>query len=140
MSLSTTCHPDTGCEKCPAGWTGGDCSEDIDECNVGNNTCGNLASCTNELGTYSCHCYEGYYRVNDICKGRLSCLFGNALCVNHILYSVIIIRRVCSTAYVSIPTIFTCIGDNLLGPLLRCTSMCIFGSADRICQILVGNH
>ena len=101
-SLSTPCDPATGCEACSGGWTGGDCSADENECE-GNNTCGSHASCTNEPGTYSCHCAEGFYRVNDICKRERSCLFCKS--VNGVHFTVTLIMRLpCN--YGKVPKLF----------------------------------
>ena len=35
---------------------------DLDECEEGTFTCGELESCMNSLGTYSCECSDGWTR------------------------------------------------------------------------------
>ena len=71
LSVDTLCHGTTGCAACPEGWTGGgDCSENIDECDVSINPCGNHSNCTDTKGSYTCECHQGYERVMGGCKGR----------------------------------------------------------------------
>jgi len=42
---------------------------DIDECN-GTNTCDQ--TCNNNAGSYTCSCFSGYRRTNDVCEGKFS--------------------------------------------------------------------
>ena len=52
--LETNC---TDC-SCPAGFTGYNCSIDIDECL--NSPCENGATCINKNGSFTCTCAAGY--------------------------------------------------------------------------------
>ncbi|KAI6660245.1 Epidermal growth factor-like protein 7 [Oopsacas minuta] len=52
-------QPDT-C-SCPLGWTGHDCSTDVNECN--SNPC--QQKCENTDGSYSCSCHLGFYKQPD---------------------------------------------------------------------------
>ena len=61
-SPTTTCDPGSGCAKCPPGFTGGDCYEDLNECDT--NPCGANANCTNSVGTFRCDCHAGYVQEN----------------------------------------------------------------------------
>ncbi|KAL8611658.1 hypothetical protein ACOMHN_065136 [Nucella lapillus] len=57
-----TCVEGTGKKKCMRGWTGKDCNEDINECEV--RPCYHNANCTNLDGTYTCSCPQGYAGQN----------------------------------------------------------------------------
>ncbi|KAK2167507.1 hypothetical protein NP493_1273g01022 [Ridgeia piscesae] len=59
---TTACNASTGCTKCPPGFTGGDCYEDLNECDQ--NPCGANADCTNSVGTFRCDCHAGYVQHN----------------------------------------------------------------------------
>ncbi|XP_066022474.1 uromodulin-like [Pocillopora verrucosa] len=45
---------------CVPGYTGEDCTEDVDECNLGENKCDSNAECINTRGSYDCKCKEGF--------------------------------------------------------------------------------
>jgi hypothetical protein len=47
---------------CEAGYTDANCDMDINECDpiLGDNDCHRFATCTNEVGSYTCTCNEGY--------------------------------------------------------------------------------
>uniref|UniRef100_A0A914VFM1 Uncharacterized protein n=1 Tax=Plectus sambesii TaxID=2011161 RepID=A0A914VFM1_9BILA len=46
--------------RCPDGWTGADCSQDVNECDRPQNPCGKCAVCTNTPGSYNCSCPQGF--------------------------------------------------------------------------------
>lgn len=43
---------------CPAGWQGGSCQTDVDECSAGGGGC--AQRCVNTAGSYWCQCWEGH--------------------------------------------------------------------------------
>ncbi|XP_066290685.1 fibropellin-1-like [Branchiostoma lanceolatum] len=57
-----TCHDFVGFYNCtcPDAFTGDDCEEDADECDLGTDTCHDAANCTNAPGSYNCTCNDGY--------------------------------------------------------------------------------
>ena len=66
----SACDPSTGCEECEAGWTGGSCDEDVDECSSHhvNASCVALGgTCFNNLGSYVCRCSNSNAAIGDIC-------------------------------------------------------------------------
>ncbi|XP_061188739.1 uncharacterized protein LOC133196904 [Saccostrea echinata] len=59
------CDSLIGC-VCAAGWTGSDCSTDINECyNVSTNNCGPNSNCVNREPSYICQCESGYTKVSN---------------------------------------------------------------------------
>lgn len=70
------CHGDAKCSTnafgqyscvCPRGWTGKNCSTDIDECAIsGRSPCNHGGTCVNKPGTFACQCAPGY-------KGNCHC-------------------------------------------------------------------
>ena len=42
-----------------SGWTGADCTDDVDEC-ADDSTCSSNGNCTNLQGSYSCDCDSAY--------------------------------------------------------------------------------
>ncbi|CAH3152005.1 unnamed protein product, partial [Pocillopora meandrina] len=55
---------------CVPGYTGKDCTEDVDECSLGKHKCDSNAECTNTLGSYSCKCKEGFSGDGQTCLGE----------------------------------------------------------------------
>ena len=49
--------------SCPQGWTGHDCSIDVDECSSSESLC--QQKCENTDGSYTCSCNPGFYKVSD---------------------------------------------------------------------------
>ena len=46
-------------------------SADINECEVGTDSCGDNAECTNTDGNYTCSCTTGYSGDGQSCMGML---------------------------------------------------------------------
>lgn len=67
---------------CPPGYTGNDCSTDIDDCATVN--CSGQGNCSDRVDGYFCHCFIGFYGLNceidagpcdpNPCKNNGSCL------------------------------------------------------------------
>ncbi|XP_052772761.1 uncharacterized protein LOC128211759 isoform X2 [Mya arenaria] len=56
------CSPYRGC-VCEPGWSGSACDDDVNECVVEQNICADvLKLCTNAVGSYSCHCIDGFQK------------------------------------------------------------------------------
>ncbi|KAL3837461.1 hypothetical protein ACJMK2_022815, partial [Sinanodonta woodiana] len=51
------------CQACLSGWTGDNCTVDIDECN-NTNSCQNGGTCSNLDGSYNCICASGWSGTN----------------------------------------------------------------------------
>uniref|UniRef100_A0A8C2EQH2 Notch receptor 3 n=1 Tax=Cyprinus carpio TaxID=7962 RepID=A0A8C2EQH2_CYPCA len=45
---------------CPAGFVGGACNQDMDECSIGANPCEHFGKCVNTEGSFQCQCGRGY--------------------------------------------------------------------------------
>uniref|UniRef100_A0A8B9R982 Notch receptor 3 n=1 Tax=Astyanax mexicanus TaxID=7994 RepID=A0A8B9R982_ASTMX len=45
---------------CPAGFIGGACIQDMDECSIGANPCEHFGKCVNTVGSFQCQCGRGY--------------------------------------------------------------------------------
>ncbi|XP_064595157.1 mucin-like protein isoform X2 [Liolophura sinensis] len=52
---------------CPAGWRGGVCETDIDECKDTTHDCSENADCKNLNGSHSCTCHRGYHGDGQKC-------------------------------------------------------------------------
>ena len=61
ISVNTeNCDSVNGQCTCKAGWTGENCTDDIDECDS-NTTCEDvLQTCVNTDGSFTCECVDGY--------------------------------------------------------------------------------
>ena len=46
--------------SCTSGWTGNDCSSNINECQVTSNLCQNGGTCHDQAGSYICSCVSGW--------------------------------------------------------------------------------
>ncbi|XP_052216781.1 fibrillin-2-like [Dreissena polymorpha] len=56
------CDPVRGC-VCSKGWTGSSCDDDVNECKEHFGVCEDARkSCTNNIGSYSCDCLQGYVK------------------------------------------------------------------------------
>ncbi|PIO34262.1 hypothetical protein AB205_0200690 [Aquarana catesbeiana] len=55
---------------CQKGWTGSNCTTDVDECSQGLNNCDQHAMCTNTPGSYNCTCNSGYRGDGFTCTGK----------------------------------------------------------------------
>ncbi|XP_058864928.1 neurogenic locus notch homolog protein 1-like isoform X2 [Acipenser ruthenus] len=68
--LSRPCHEDAVCIThpltglpvctCQAGFSGADCREDLNECEMGLNPCEHGGVCVNTAGSFQCQCQRGY--------------------------------------------------------------------------------
>ncbi|XP_065942268.1 uncharacterized protein [Magallana gigas] len=66
------CDPVTGC-VCKPGWTGGNCTVDINECENNQDICGNEKVCQSLEGSYICNCKEGFQKNGDSCEDINEC-------------------------------------------------------------------
>ncbi|XP_052712036.1 uncharacterized protein LOC128186279 isoform X1 [Crassostrea angulata] len=66
------CDPVTGC-FCKRGWTGTNCTVDINECENDQGICGNEKVCQNLKGSYTCNCKEGFQKNGDSCDDIDEC-------------------------------------------------------------------
>uniref|UniRef100_A0A8W8N019 Fibrillin-1 n=1 Tax=Magallana gigas TaxID=29159 RepID=A0A8W8N019_MAGGI len=66
------CDPVTGC-FCKRGWTGTNCTVDINECENDQGICGNEKVCQNLEGSYTCNCKEGFQKNGDSCDDIDEC-------------------------------------------------------------------
>uniref|UniRef100_K1QTK6 Latent-transforming growth factor beta-binding protein 4 n=1 Tax=Magallana gigas TaxID=29159 RepID=K1QTK6_MAGGI len=66
------CDPVTGC-FCELGWTGTNCTVDINECENNQGICGNEKVCQNLEGSYTCNCKEGFQKNGDSCDDIDEC-------------------------------------------------------------------
>ncbi|XP_052809176.1 fibrillin-2-like [Mya arenaria] len=58
-----TCDNVVGTCTCKQGWTGDDCSKDVDECHLSTHTCSENSSCRNKDGGFLCDCHTGYQKT-----------------------------------------------------------------------------
>ncbi|KAK2157850.1 hypothetical protein NP493_1845g00018 [Ridgeia piscesae] len=71
-NIDTVCNETSGCADCLDGFEGGDCHNDINECD--NNPCDDHANCSNTIGTYKCVCHAGYTQYNStVCEDFNEC-------------------------------------------------------------------
>ncbi|KAK7476341.1 hypothetical protein BaRGS_00032400 [Batillaria attramentaria] len=73
------CHRVKGC-ICQEGWTGSHCKNDVNECEVNPDICGDDMECNNNEGSFTCDCLSGYEKnvdgnCSDIdeCAGGMAC-------------------------------------------------------------------
>ena len=52
---------------------------DVNECNVGSHECSPNATCTNEMGNYTCDCKNGFNGNGFSCQGRTGLIIYNHL-------------------------------------------------------------
>ncbi|XP_048727710.2 uncharacterized protein LOC125645867 [Ostrea edulis] len=83
------CDPVKGC-VCLPGWTGSDCSQDVNECSVNQSICGTDKLCHNLQGGYRCDCRQGYRKEAAKCvdvdectnAGSHNCSTATSTCKN----------------------------------------------------------
>ncbi|KAH9524422.1 hypothetical protein Btru_054506 [Bulinus truncatus] len=79
-ATTESCSPLNGSCYCRSGWTGSNCSQDVDECSNNNKICGshNKTHCVNTNGGYLCVCNLGYGKTagNDECQECLDYFYG----------------------------------------------------------------
>ncbi|XP_048727704.2 mucin-4-like isoform X2 [Ostrea edulis] len=83
------CDPVKGC-VCLPGWTGSDCSQDVNECSVNQSICGTDKLCHNLQGGYRCDCRQGYRKEAGKCvdvdecanAGSHNCSTATSTCKN----------------------------------------------------------
>nr|XP_032827861.1 vitamin K-dependent protein S-like [Petromyzon marinus] len=65
---------------CHVGWTGKNCTQDINECDKNNGRCGH--ECMNLPGTRRCRCRRGYLLQSDhmSCQDEDECSLGQGIC------------------------------------------------------------
>ncbi|XP_078330906.1 uncharacterized protein LOC111125451 isoform X2 [Crassostrea virginica] len=69
-----TCH-------CKAGWTGHNCSTDVEECTLSPGICGENAICIEELGSFGCNCNKGFEKSSSMnCSNINECALGTHTC------------------------------------------------------------
>ncbi|XP_065942276.1 uncharacterized protein [Magallana gigas] len=66
------CDSVTGC-VCKLGWTGMNCTVDINECENNQDICGNEKVCQNLEGSHICNCKEGFQKNGNSCKDIDEC-------------------------------------------------------------------
>ncbi|XP_052777286.1 uncharacterized protein LOC128214704 isoform X2 [Mya arenaria] len=84
------CDHVTGNCTCKQGWSGGDCTDDVDECKGETDVCSTRpnSTCINSDGSFKCECNEGFFEngplCNDVdeCKLIHNCTFPGQECVN----------------------------------------------------------
>uniref|UniRef100_A0A2C9JSU9 EGF-like domain-containing protein n=1 Tax=Biomphalaria glabrata TaxID=6526 RepID=A0A2C9JSU9_BIOGL len=83
------CNSSTGYCSCKSGWTGSDCSVDVDECSQNYFPCPDYSRCHNLLGGFMCQCKPGLVMgSNKVCiydKNSTNCTTRNCshMCVNY---------------------------------------------------------
>ncbi|XP_066023636.1 uromodulin-like [Pocillopora verrucosa] len=74
---------------CVPGYTGEDCTKDVDECSLGEHKCDSNAECRNNVGSYRCKCKEGFSGDGQTCSDidecaldHNNCTKAGAICTN----------------------------------------------------------
>ena len=86
---ASVCEAGQCVNTCDTGWSGADCSVDIDECLADAGPCDVNASCANSEGGYTCVCNAGYAGDGstcadiDECGAAVSPCDVNATCTNN---------------------------------------------------------
>jgi Notch-like protein len=73
VGSTLSCDTVTGACNCKSGWTGSQCSNDIDECrDPAVHQCPDNSQCVNTQGSFYCSCDVGYIKSgNGSCQGKL---------------------------------------------------------------------
>ncbi|XP_059152070.1 uncharacterized protein LOC131938174 [Physella acuta] len=74
---SQYCDNISGMCVCKQGWTGSDCSLDVNEClGTNNKYCPPNSNCSNTVGSYSCVCHLGYVmkKATQTCEASKECV------------------------------------------------------------------
>ena len=75
------CLPNNRCD-CPVGYTGKNCSENVDDCK--SHICQNGAKCRDELNGYTCICPTGYLgKFCEIAPIQISGITSPGVCLQH---------------------------------------------------------
>uniref|UniRef100_K1PWB0 Fibropellin-1 n=1 Tax=Magallana gigas TaxID=29159 RepID=K1PWB0_MAGGI len=76
-----SCDKRVGTCYCTDGWQGVNCTEDVLECNVTLNICGNNSVCQEKTGSYKCVCKPGYTKSSKgYCENINECKTGQHNC------------------------------------------------------------
>ncbi|CAM9726799.1 unnamed protein product [Chrysoparadoxa australica] len=66
--------------NCPGGYSGDNCENDVNECQIGTHNCSPDANCNNTDGWYTCECKPGFQGDGETCTAIDNCAEGT--CVN----------------------------------------------------------
>lgn len=64
---SEGCHAVTGKCHCKEGWTGSECTHDVDECETSMSPCDedSYQTCINAMGSFNCECLYGGVHLSN---------------------------------------------------------------------------
>ena len=65
VNVSQSCNRTTGECLCNTFWNGTQCEDDVNECEMNPNICGENTDCNNTIGSYVCTCNAGFTLDND---------------------------------------------------------------------------